>query len=301
MNKQTSRKMYSTTLHRTETVDDLSIFYREAGDSSKPKMVLLYCFPASSHQYRNLITALAEYFHVVAPDYPGFGNSDLPGPDEFSYTFDRLSEIMERFLKTLGFTHFGLYMQDYGGPIGFRIITRHPEWLEWLVIQNANAYEIGFTSVGNSLIDAVSKNRTSQTEEQLYGFLEPDPIKQVYLYGHKNPEVISPDNWNMDLKFMERPKARRVQIDLFYDYPANVILYPKWQKFLRDQQPKSLILWGQNDIFFNREGGEAYLKDLPNAEIHRLDSGHFAVEDCLDEIASSINHFYFARVAKAPA
>ena len=301
MNKQASDRIRYSTLHKTVTVDDLSIFFREAGDSANPKMVLFHGFPASSHQYRNLIPALSHYFHVVAPDYPGFGNSDLPSPDEFRYTFDRLSEIMERFLKTLGFTYFGLYMQDYGGPVGFRIITRHPEWLEWLVIQNANAYEIGFTSVGNGLLDAVSTNRTSKTEEQLHGFLQLDTIKQVYLYGHKNPEFISPDNWNMDFRFMERPKARRVQIDLFYDYPTNVSLYPKWQKFLRDQQPKSLVLWGQNDIFFKREGGEAFLKDLPNAEIHKLDSGHFAVEDCLDEIVSSINRFYFERVAKTLA
>ena len=147
-NEQVSnQKMYSTTtFHRTVTVDGLSIFYREAGDQSNPKLVLLHGFPASSHQYRNLVLALANHFHVVAPDYPGFGNSDLPSPDGFNYTFDRLSEIVEDFLKAIGFTYFGLYMQDYGGPIGFGIITRHPEWLEWLIIQNANAYEIGFTS-----------------------------------------------------------------------------------------------------------------------------------------------------------
>jgi pimeloyl-ACP methyl ester carboxylesterase len=187
-------------------------------------------------------------------------------PDEFNYTFDRLSEIIEDFLNTIGFTHFGLYMQDYGGPVGFRIITRKPQMLEWLVIQNANAYEVGFTNVGNNLVDAVSKNRTPETEERLNGFLQLDTIRQIYLYGHKNPEAISPDNWNMDFRFSERPKARTVQIDLFYDYPANIALYPKWQKFLHDHQPKSLILWGQNDIFFTREGGEAYLKDRPSAE-----------------------------------
>jgi pimeloyl-ACP methyl ester carboxylesterase len=157
-------------------------------------------------------------------------------PDEFNYTFDRLSEIIEDFLNTIGFTHFGLYMQDYGGPVGFRIITRKPQMLEWLVIQNANAYEVGFTNVGNNLVDAVSKNRTPETEERLNGFLQLDTIRQIYLYGHKNPEAISPDNWNMDFRFSERPKARTVQIDLFYDYPANIALYPKWQKFLHDHQ-----------------------------------------------------------------
>jgi pimeloyl-ACP methyl ester carboxylesterase len=295
-----NQRMYSTTttiLHRTVTVDGLSIFYREAGNQSNPKLVLLHGFPASSHQYRNLILALADHFHVVAPDYPGFGNSDMPNPDKFNYTFDRLSEIMEDFLKTIGFTHFGLYMQDYGGPIGFRIITRHPEWLEWLIIQNANAYEVGFTTAWDGL-RALWKNRTPETEEPLYGFLQLGGIRQIYLYGHKNPEAISPDNWNMDFRFMERPDARRVQMDLFYEYRSNVEMYPKWQEFLHRYQPKTLIFWGQNDIIFSREGGEAYLKDLPNAEIHRLDTGHFAVEDCLDEIASGIHRFYLEKVKK---
>jgi pimeloyl-ACP methyl ester carboxylesterase len=300
-NKQASsqeeKEIHNTrTLYKNVVVDGLSIFYREAGDQSNPKLVLLHGFPSSSHQYRNLILALADNFHVVAPDYPGFGNSDIPNPDEFNYTFDRLSEIMEDFLKTIGFTHFGLYMQDYGGPVGFRIITRHPEWLEWLIIQNTNAYEIGFTSAWDGLRNALWKNRTPETEAPLYGFLQLDAIRQVYLYGHKNPEAISPDNWNMDFRFMERPDSRRIQMNLFYDYRTNVELYPKWQEFLGNHQPKSLIFWGQNDIFFTREGGEAYLKDLPNAEMHRLDTGHFAVEDCLDEIASSIRHFYHERV-----
>jgi pimeloyl-ACP methyl ester carboxylesterase len=290
-------KLHNTrTLYKNVVVDGLSIFYREAGEQSNPKLVLLHGFPASSHQYRNLILALADHFHVIAPDYPGFGNSDMPNPDKFSYTFDRLSEIMEDFLKTVGFTHFGLYMQDYGGPVGFRIISRHPEWLEWLIIQNTNAYEIGFTSAWDGLRNALWKNRTPKTEEPLYGFLQLDAIRQVYLHGHKNPEIISPDNWNMDFRFMERPNARRIQMDLFYDYRTNVELYPKWQEFLRHHQPKSLIFWGQNDIFFTREGGEAYLKDLPNAETHRLDTGHFAVEDCLDEISGSIHRFYNERV-----
>jgi pimeloyl-ACP methyl ester carboxylesterase len=165
-----------------------------------------------------------------------------------------------------------------------------------LIIQNTNAYEIGFTSAWDGLRNALWKNRSPKTEEPLYGFLQLDAIRQVYLHGHKNPEIISPDNWNMDFRFMERPNARRIQMDLFYDYRTNVELYPKWQEFLRHHQPKSLIFWGQNDIFFTREGGEAYLKDLPNAETHRLDTGHFAVEDCLDEISGSIQRFYNERV-----
>ncbi|HEX6282835.1 MAG TPA: alpha/beta hydrolase [Nitrososphaera sp.] len=302
MNKQVSNQMSRNTTkvrYKTAVVEGLSIFYREAGYPGNPKLLLLHGFPASSHQYRNLISALSDRFHVVAPDYPGFGNSDMPSSDRFDYTFDRLSEIIEGFLKKIGFTHFGLYVQDYGGPVGFRIISLHPDWLEWLIIQNTNAYEIGFTSAWDGLRNSLWKNRTPETEKPLYGFLELDVIKQVYLHGHKNPELISPDNWDVDYRFMERPNARRVQMDLFYDYRTNVSLYPKWQQFLRERQPKTLIFWGQNDIFFTKEGGEAYLKDIPDAEIHRLESGHFAVEDCLEEIVANMQRFYLEKIVQA--
>ena len=284
------------TEYKTVKVNGLSVFYREIGDQTKPKLVLLHGWPSSSHQYRNLMPALASHFHVVAPDYPGFGNSEFPSPDDFNYTFDRLSIVTEDFLKAIEFTHFGLYMHDYGGPVGFRIIDRHPEWLEWVILQNTNAYEIGFTSTWDGLRNALWKNRTPETEAPLHGFLKIDTIKQVYLHGHNNPTAISPDNWNMDFSFLERPNARRLHMDLFYDYRKNVQLYPKWQKFLQDRQPKTVIFWGQNDIFFTREGGEAYLKDLPNAEMYRLDSGHFAVEDCLYEISTGIIRFYLEKV-----
>lgn len=281
-----------TVRHETTLVENLNIAYREAGDPRNPKLVLLHGFPASSHQYRNLIPALAAKFHVIAPDYPGFGNSDMPDPANFGYTFDRLAAITEKFLQKKGFDHYGLFVQDYGGPVGFRIVTRHPEALDWLIIQNTNAYEVGFTEAWGGLRNALWKNRTPETEQGVAGLLELDTIKAVYLHGHKHPELISPDNWNMDFHFMERPNARRVQMDLFYDYRTNVTLYPDWQKFLRDRQPKTLIFWGQDDIFFTREGGEAYLKDLPDAEMHRLDSGHFAVEDSLEQIATNIQRFY---------
>jgi pimeloyl-ACP methyl ester carboxylesterase len=198
-------------------------------------------------------------------------------------------------LKAVGFTYFGLYIQDYGGPIGLRIITRHPEWLEWLIIQNANSYEIGFTNIWNSMRNALWKNRTPETEEPLLQFLHLEVIRQIYLHGHTNPEVISPDNWNMDFRFIERPNAHRIHMNLFYDYRNNVTLYPKWQKFLQENQPMSLIFWGQNDMIFSREGGESYINDLPHAEIHRLDSGHFALEDCLDKISRNIHRFYLER------
>ena len=279
-------------LFKNVNIDGLNIFYREAGKETAPKLVLLHGFPASSHQYRNLMPALADRFHVIAPDYPGFGNSDMPDPAKFAYTFDKTSEIIESFLRKVGFTRFGLYVQDYGGPVGFRIVGRHPEWLEWLIIQNTNAYEIGFTPAWDELRSNYWKTRSAESEKAIGAFLEPATVKVVYTTGHPNPELISPDNWNMDNHFMERPNAKRVQLDFFYDYRTNVELYPGWQAFLRKHQPKTIIFWGQGDIFFTPEGGDAYLKDLPQAEMHRLNSGHFAVEDCLSFIVEKMIAFY---------
>jgi pimeloyl-ACP methyl ester carboxylesterase len=287
-------------LSKSIVVEGLNIFYREAGRSTSPKLVLLHGFPASSHQYRNLIPALAERFHVIAPDYPGFGNSDMPDPATFAYSFDRTSEIVEAFLEKVGFTRFGLYVQDYGGPVGFRIVVRRPQWLEWLIVQNTNAYEVGFAPVWDGLRGAYWETRSPETERPLEAFLQAETVKLVYTHGHTNPELISPDNWNMDLHFLDRPNARQVQLDFFYDYRNNVVLYPQWQKFLRERQPKTIIFWGQDDIFFTREGGEAYLKDLPNAEMHRLNSGHFAVEDCLPQIVEAMTQFHARIMAPAP-
>ena len=285
------------TLFKEAKVDGLSVFYREAGDPSQPKLVLLGGFPASSHQFRDLIPALADRFHVVAPDYPGFGNSDMPDPATFPYTFDRLSEVIEGWLRQIGFEHFGLFMQDYGGPVGFRILARNPAWMEWLVLQNSNAYEVGFTGAWDGLRHALWKDKTAEAEAALLPFLSLDGIKMVYQHGHRDPARISPDNWNMDFRFMERPNARRVNLDLFYDYRKNVPLYAEWQAFLRKHRPDTLIFWGQNDILFTPEGGEAYLADLPGAELHRLDSGHFAIEDSLEVIARNIRRFYDEKVS----
>jgi pimeloyl-ACP methyl ester carboxylesterase len=240
--------------------------------------------------------ALADRFHVIAPDYPGFGNSDMPDPTKFAYTFDKTSEIIEAFFTTVGFTRFGLYAQDYGGPVGFRIVTRRPDWLEWLIIQNTNAYEIGFTAAWDELRSNYWKTRSPQSEKAIGAFLEPETVKTVYTTGHPDPELISPDNWNMDNHFLARPSAKRVQLDFFYDYRTNVALYAKWQAFLKNHQPKTIIFWGQGDIFFTPAGGEAYLKDLPEAEMHRLQSGHFAVEDHLSLISEKMKEFYEKKV-----
>ena len=279
-------------------IDGFKIAYREAGAPGKPKMVLLHGFPSSSHQYRDLIRSLSDRFHVIAPDYPGFGNSDTPDPAEYAYTFDNLAAVTEKFLIAKGFDRYGLYVQDYGGPVGFRIVGRHPEALEWLIVQNSNAYEVGFTAVWDGLRGALWKNRSPQTEKPLEGFLTRDTIKAIYMQGAKKPEAISPDNWDSDFFFMQRPHSVRMNLDLFYDYRTNVGLYPKWQAFMRDRQPKTLIFWGQDDIFFTAAGGEAFLTDLPKAEIHRLAAGHFAVEDHLDYISDHMHSFYDKMVAK---
>jgi pimeloyl-ACP methyl ester carboxylesterase len=287
-----------TVTYGNKTVDGLSIAYREAGHPSSPKLVLLHGWPSSSHQYRNLIPALADRFHLISPDYPGFGNSDTPDPAIFSYSFDRIAEVVEHFLAAMGFDKFGLYVQDYGGPVGFRIITKKPEVLEWLIVQNTNAYEIGFSEAWGGLRNALWLDRSEANEAGAAGLLALDTVKATYLSGSTIPELVSPDNWNADyLHTLQRPHGRRLQLDLFYDYKNNVALYPKWQAFLREHQPKTILFWGQDDIFFTRAGGEAYLNDLPKAEMHRLSAGHFAVEDCLDYISEHMHRFYDSAVA----
>ena len=286
-----------TTFH-TAQVEGLSVFYRQAGNPSNPKLLLLGGFPSSSHQFRNLMPALADRFHVISPDYPGFGNTDMPDPATWDYTFDHLAAIVDGLLAEVGFTGpMGIYMQDYGGPIGNRLIAAHPDWLQWQVIQNANTYEEGFTAAWDGIRHALWVDRSPETEAPLEGFLQPDTVKAIYTTGHPDPAVISPDNWNMDSFFLTRPNAHRVQLDLFYDYRTNAALYPVWQASLRDRQPPTLIVWGQGDIFFTPEGGEAYLRDLPDAELIRLDSGHFAVEDNLDVITDAIISFHDRRTA----
>jgi pimeloyl-ACP methyl ester carboxylesterase len=288
-----------STFH-TVDVEGLNVFWREAGDPASPKLLLLGGFPSSSHQFRQLIPALASRFHVMSPDYPGFGNTDLPDPAGWAYSFDHLADIVEGLLIKIGFTGaMGIYMQDYGGPVGNRLTARHPDWLAWQVIQNSNSYEVGFTPAWDGMRHALWLHRTPETEAPLKSLLEPETVKAIYTTGHRDPGQISPDNWNMDLYFLGRPGAAQAQMDLFYDYRTNVALYPAWQAFLRKHQPPTLILWGQGDIFFTPEGGEAYLRDLPDAELIRLDSGHFAVEDCLGQIVQSMITFYETHVSTA--
>jgi pimeloyl-ACP methyl ester carboxylesterase len=275
-------------------VDGYNIAYREAGDPVNPKLVLLHGFPSSSHQHRDLIRALADRFHLIAPDYPGFGLSDAPDPAGFSYTFDNITAIIERFLALKGFTRYGLFVQDYGGPVGFRLVTKDPDALEWLIIQNSNAYEIGFTAAWDGLRNALWKNRSPETEEPLLAFLARDTIKMIYLHGAKRPELVSPDAWESDIAFMQHPHAPRLNLDLFYDYRTNVASYDAWDAWLRDHKPRTMVLWGKYDPSFQIAETAALQRDLPDAEVHILDAGHFALDTAADEMADRIRNFLSA-------
>ena len=279
----------------TIAVDGINVAYREAGDRANPKLVLLHGFPSSSHQHRDLIRALSHRFHLIAPDYPGFGLSDTPDPETFAYTFDRIADVVQRFLTLKGFRRFGLFVQDYGGPMGFRIVEANPDALEWLIVQNSNLYEVGFSPAWAGL-RALWNERTEKTEAPLRALLARETIKAMYLQGSSRPELVSPDSWESDIALLQRPHAERLHLDLFYDYRTNVPLYRRWQALLRERQPETLIFWGQGDIFFTPAGGDSYLAELPSAEIHRLDAGHFAVEEHLDYVAKHIELFYSSRV-----
>jgi pimeloyl-ACP methyl ester carboxylesterase len=269
----------------------LEVFYREAGKPGAPKLLLLGGFPASSHQFRNLMPALADRFHLLAIDYPGSGNTELPDPGDWEYTFDHLAEIVDETLLAIDFTGpMGLYMQAHGGPVGNRLISLHPDWFRWQIIQNANLYEEGLSELWDGLRYGLWAGRS--TEPPVEVLLEPETVRAIYLTGHPDPAKISPDNWNLDLHFLARPNVRKAQLELFSDYRTNIARYPAWQARLRRDQLRTLIFWGQGDIFFTPAGGEAYLRELPDAKLVRLDSGHFALEDCLEQITDEIRTFY---------
>ena len=285
--------------YRSATVAGVNIAYREAGHPSSPALLLLHGFPASSFMYRHLMDTLDDRFHLVAPDYPGFGNSEAPDPERWTYTFDHLAATVEALVDHLGLSHYGLYMQDYGSPVGFRLALRRPQAVDFLVIQNGNAYEEGFTGVWDALRHALWRDRTPDTEQPLHTFLEPDGVKWIYTEGTRDPERISPDNWNLDLAVLAKPNARRINLDLFYDYRTNPEQYPAWHEYLRQHRPATLIVWGTHDPLFTPAGGTAFARDVPDAELHLLDTGHFALEDHGDEIAGLITAFHTTRVSRA--
>jgi len=282
-----------------ETVDGLEIFYREAGDPAKPTIVLLHGFPSSSHMYRNLIRDLSDAYHLIAPDYPGFGESSFPSPDEYEYTFDNLAKTMDKFLEQRNLTKYSLFIQDYGAPIGFRIATAHPKRVQTLLIQNGNAYEEGIAKGGWAPIERYWKDKSAANEKIIIdNVFTLEGMKWQYTHGTRNPENIAPENWNLDYMKISRPGQHQVQLALFYDYQNNIRQYPKWQKYLRDNQPPALIVWGEHDAFFPVPGAEGYRRDLKDVDFNILNTGHFALEEEGSFIAKKVREFLSTRQIK---
>ena len=272
--------------YKTITIDGVEIFYREAGPQNAPTVLLLHGFPTSSFMFRNLIPKLAGRYHVIAPDYPGFGQSASPDPATFHYTFDHVASIVDQFTQTLKLEKFTLYVQDYGAPIGYRIASAHPERISGIVVQNGNAYLDGLPDAYWKPIKAYWADPSPQARERIAkAALTLDGFKSQYLIGVKDPTVISPDTWTLDLASLNRPGNKDAQLDLLLDYQNNLKLYPKWQEYFRTSQPPMLIAWGKNDICFPAPGAEAYKRDVKDLEFHLLDTGHFALEDKCGEFA----------------
>jgi pimeloyl-ACP methyl ester carboxylesterase len=275
---------------KTAKVDGLNVFYREAGKVGQPKLLLLHGFPTSSHMFRDLIPLLSDQFHIVAPDLPGFGRTDMPPRSEFKYTFDNIANVIDRFTKIVGFDKFAIYIFDYGAPTGLRIALKHPECITAIISQNGNAYEEGLSS-GWEPIQAYWKDPSSANREALRTFLTPETTSWQYTHGTNDLSKISPDGYSLDNYYMARKGADEVQLDLFGDYKSNVALYPEFQNYFRTYKPKFLAVWGKNDPFFIPPGAEAFKRDNPNAKVEFFDTGHFALETHAQEIANSIRKF----------
>ncbi len=286
----TKTKKTFPTLHKSVVVNDLNIFYREAGDITKPTILLLHGYPTSSHMFRNLITDLSVQYHVLAPDYPGFGRSDQPLMKDFEYTFNNMANIVEGFLHEKNVNKFSIYLMDYGAPIGFRIAAKYPERVESLIIQNGNAYDEGLKDFWIP-IKKYWNDYTPENGKPLESFHAPDGLKWQYTHGVQDVSKISPDNWNIDLQHLTREGNNEIQLAMFYSYRTNVPLYAVWQQYFRDYQPPTLIVWGKNDHIFPADGAYPYKRDLKNLEFHLLDTGHFALEEKGDEIANYILNF----------
>jgi pimeloyl-ACP methyl ester carboxylesterase len=276
--------------YRSVEIGGLDIFYREAGPSDGPTILLLHGFPTSSHMFRNLMPSLSDEFHLVAPDYPGYGNSTQPPMEEFEYTFDQLAVVIEKFTERLGLDKYSIYLMDYGAPVGFRLAVKHPDRVHTLIVQNGNAYEEGLREFWDP-IKKYWKDRTPENAEPLKGFITPDGVKWQYTHGVRNTEAISPDNWNVDLRHLTRDGNPAIQLALFHSYASNPPLYPEWQEYFRKHQPPTLIVWGKNDYIFPEEGAHPYKRDLKNIDFHLLDTGHFALEEDGDVIADLIRKF----------
>jgi pimeloyl-ACP methyl ester carboxylesterase len=278
------------TRHKYVTVDGFRIFYREAGSRDAPAVLLLHGFPASSHMFRNLIPVLADHFHVVAPDLPGFGFSDTPSRERFHYTFENLANVIGAFTRILDLKRYAIYVFDYGAPVGLRLALAHPERITAIISQNGNAYDEGL-SQGWNPIQKYWKEPTPENRDFLSDFLTPSATKSQYLYGVKDETLIAPESYELDAALLARPGNDQVQLDLFLDYASNVALYPRFQEYFRTKQPPLLATWGKSDPFFLPAGAEAFKRDIPSAEVRFYDTGHFALETHYLEIASAIMDF----------
>jgi pimeloyl-ACP methyl ester carboxylesterase len=282
--------------YRRARIAGVEIFYREAGPSDGPVIVLLHGFPTSSYMFRNLIPTLADRYHVIAPDYPGFGESAVPDRKTFEYSFAHFAQLMDDLLTQLEVRKYALYVQDYGAPVGYRLALHHPERVTALVIQNGNAYEDGLKDFWKPL-EAYWSDGSQEHRLALRAGLTLQATRSQYLDGVSDPTRIDPDNWLHDQTLLDRPGVDEIMLDLFHDYGSNVALYPKFQSFFRTRQPPTLIVWGKNDVIFPADGAHAYLRDLPHAELHVLNTGHFALEDKGDEIAALMHDFLDRKVA----
>lgn len=286
--------------NQTTIVDGQTIFYREAGDKDKkPTILLLHGFPTSSHMFRNVIPALADKFHLVAPDYPGFGYSSMPPVDRFEYTFDHLAEIVDKFVHQIGLEKYSLYVMDYGAPVGYRLAVKHPEKIEALIVQNGNAYEEGLGEFWEPL-RAYWSEPNERNKNALKKFLTLEATRWQYTHGVKNENAISPDNWIHDQSLLDRPGNNEIQLQLFYDYKSNPPLYVQWQDYFRKYQPPTLVVWGRNDIIFSKEGAIPYQRDLKDVQIHLLNTGHFALEEEGELIVELISRFLLTHRRAAP-
>lgn len=288
------------TTYQHAIVDDSRIFYREAGPKDAPTILLLHGFPTSSHMFRNLIPLLADRFHVVAPDLPGFGFSDAPDRARFRYTFENLSKVIGRLTRTIGLERCAIYVFDYGAPVGFRLALADPERITAIVSQNGNAYEEGL-SQGWNPIQRYWKEPTPQNRDALRDFLKPEATKAQYLYGVRDATLLAPECYELDAALLARPGNDEIQLDLFLDYASNVALYPKFQEYFRTKQPPTLAVWGNSDPFFLPAGAEAFKRDNPGAEVRFYDTGHFALETHYPEIAAAIRDFVDRRVTQVRA
>lgn len=278
------------TKYKNMDVNGVSIFYREAGNPKNPAIVLLHGFPTSSHQYRKVISELADSYYLIAPDYPGFGESDRPDPKTYQYTFDNIANTIDKFLEKLGLERYALMIQDYGAPVGFRIATAHPEKIIGFINQNGNAYHEGLGAAWEGL-KKYWQDKSEANEASLLPSFSIDRLKWQYTHGTRNPQNINPDSWNLGYLGMTKPNAYRINLDLFYDYQNNLNLYSKWQEYLREYQPPMLIVWGKNDAFFPESGAAAFKKDLKNVDYHIYDTGHFALDEDGDDIILKIRNF----------